>query len=364
MGNVCACSGDEQYDAATTSQISLAPMTPMEKRLVNQQVKDDFDRDTSEQNESTAQEVVNELMRSILPSVRFAIGKAVAGWTKKGLPFDGGQLSVLNELDPKGILDPRDVVDRLLVRMEHVLIHRTVALPADSTHSVATHPRCSSTPSASAATPRAPAQSPEVVVGSSAQEQSAAIRVQKMIRGKEARDQAGAVVIEREMSRFRMRLPGEAPERAVEEDEFDRLFEGLTDGAMRNPQAITLDAALTLKLSFSKRSKLYFKIKLDLLFGPSFSFRVKWFKLQAKVRCENVVIPCALGCGPRSSILDPRFPVCMGQTPCEVCMRPGSCVALVPARPDLRREWVEVGDAWQDRRREMIGEAGKVKRGK
>ena len=72
-------------------------MTPDEKRQLNEQAKLEFERDDIARNESTAQEVVNELMRSILPSVRYAIGKAVAGWSQTGLTFEGGVLTVVNE---------------------------------------------------------------------------------------------------------------------------------------------------------------------------------------------------------------------------------------------------------------------------
>ena len=72
-------------------------MTPREKKQLNEQAKRDFERDDIAHKESTAQEVVNELMRSILPSVRYAIGKAVAGWSHTGLAFEGGELTVVNE---------------------------------------------------------------------------------------------------------------------------------------------------------------------------------------------------------------------------------------------------------------------------
>ena len=63
------------------------------------------------------------------------------------------------------------------------------------------------------------------------------------------------------------------------------MFEKLTDGAMRNPQAITLDAGLTLKLSFIKKSELYFKIKFSsVTFAPTLMLRIKWLRLEAKAR--------------------------------------------------------------------------------
>lgn len=122
------CASSEEYGAADASpshvELAMPPPSPAQKRRINDQARGKFEQDVATRNESTAQDVVNELTRASLPSVRYGIGKIVQGWTKTGLRFDGGCLSVVNELDPAGELDPLNVIDRLLLRMLHVLVQR------------------------------------------------------------------------------------------------------------------------------------------------------------------------------------------------------------------------------------------------
>ena len=185
--------------------------------------------------------------------------------------------------DPGGKLNPLDVVDRLLLRLRHVVIARNM-----STHCLSlqnTQDRRGSSQTRGDATQRSKSSVAPLTdkpVGTQ-QEVEAAVRVQSVVRGNEKRQLAGELVLEKEVSRFRKEHAGSFSVRD-DDDGFDVEFETLDDGAMRNPQAITLDAAVTLKLSFSQRSKLYFKLKLDLLFAPTLSFRIKWIKLDAKVR--------------------------------------------------------------------------------